>query len=788
MRTNLFLALRRLRRSPISALAAIVTLALTLGAAASIFAVVDAVLLTPPPFANPDALITVIEAPLDQRAPAARRPVAFATFEAWQERARSLARFEAFDGTNLTLTGSGPAERLTVTDATPGLLSLLGVSPALGRTFAADDVGRSVVIASHSFWRQKLGADSNVIGREIVLGGQSHTVIGVLPERFVFALGIADVWRPLAVPPTAEARNGVRVLVIARLHPSVAPAHVSTTLDDVSRTSRPPARVVATRVATAIAGDRTTTLTLLSGAVGLAMVIAFANLAGLLMVRSIDRRRELAVRTALGAPPGEIRRQLVVESGAIVALGLVTGGWLAWWMTPVVANLAVERVGELASGDVTPSWRVTGGLALVACACAWMCGWLPTVRSARWNAIDVLRRGVTPTAHELRVRRAFVVGQVALAFVLLISTSLLGRSLFDLLEVKPGFTAQGVVAMQVSLPRAIYPTGDRVAAFYLTLQAALAERLGSRDVAIVDELPLTGAGGRRLVGGRSDDAVYEAVGRAVSTNYFDVMRIPVVAGRSFDSSDGATSAGPRVVISQSLAERVFAAAQPVGRQIWLVQAKQMAQVIGVAGDVKHRTLDETSMPTIYFSLTQEPSHSTVIVVRSERPDSDVIAAVREEVARLDSNLPVYGVRPLTEVVDRSPGLPARRLLTAAFTAFGLLAVVLSAIGLFGVAAHDVASRRAELTLRIALGAQPMRILRSTLGQGVVTVGVGLAVGSVLSMWAIDALGGVVFAPGAADALSIGLAVLILVATGIGAVLPAALRASRTDPRMALYGE
>jgi ABC-type antimicrobial peptide transport system permease subunit len=243
-----------------------------------------------------------------------------------------------------------------------------------------------------------------------------------------------------------------------------------------------------------------------------------------------------------------------------------------------------------------------------------------------------------------------------------------------------------------------------------------------------------------------------------------------------------------VVISQSLADRLFPSEPPVGRQIRLGQEALMADVIGVVGDVKHRVLDEAPVPTLYTSSLQEPSNSSILVIRSSRSAADVIAGVRDEVARLDSNLPVYRVRPMEEVVARSPGLPARRLLAAAFTAFALLAVVLSTIGLFGAAAHDVACRRAELTLRIALGAPPMRILRATLSRGVAMVGIGLALGSVLSIWAVDALSGVIFTTGRADALGIAVAAIVLMAAGAGAVLPAALRASHTDPRMVLYGE
>jgi len=781
---------RNLRRSRASAGAAVLTLSLTLGAGASIFAVVDAVLLTPPPFTHPDELYTVGEVPTDERATAAPRGVTYATFEAWRARARSLAAFEAFDGTNLTLTDIGPAERVPVTDSTPGLLTLLGVSPVLGRPFAADDVGRPVAILSHAFWRGKLGADPNVIGREIVLGGRSHTVIGVLPERFVFALGVADIWRSFAISPAQAARDGVRVLVIARSNGMAPPSQIAAALDDVSRASTPPARVVTTSITTAIAGNRTTTLALLSGAVGLALLIAFANLAGLLIVRSIDRRRELAVRTALGARPAEIVRQLLLESCAIVALGTVAGLLLGWWMTPVVADLVLERVpGQPGITDPTVSWRVIGALTLLAGLCAGICGSLPALSAARWNLVDALRRGVTASAHERGARRAFVVGEVTLAFVLLVSMSLLGRSLFTLLEVDPGFDARGVIALQVSLPTAAYPSSGQATLFYSTLQSALADRLGSRAVAIVDELPLTGYGRRRLVGVRPGDPGREAIVRSASPGYFEVMRIPVVAGRTFEPTDHAALMTPRVVISKSLAEGMFAAESPVGRQIWLVARGIRADVIGVVGDVTHRALDDTPTPTMYESSLQEPSNSSVVLVRSGRQPADVVAVVRDEVAGLDPKLPVYRVRPLEEVVSASPGLPARRLLTAAFTAFALLAVVLCAIGLFGVAAHDVACRRAELGLRIALGADPKRLLMRTLGQGAWMVGVGLAVGAVLSVWASRALGSMVFAPaGRFDLLNVGMAAAVLMVVGTGAALPAARRAARTNPLSVLRGE
>jgi putative ABC transport system permease protein len=776
---------RNLRRSPASAVAAILTLSLTLGAGASIFAVVDAVLLTPPPFSNPDALVIVGETPIDD-VTGGRRAVRYATFEAWRQRAGSLAAIEAFDGTNLTLTGLGAAERVSATDVTPGFLKLLGVAPERGRLFDLDDVARPVAIVSHAFWRGKLGADEAVIGREIVLGGRAHIIVGVLPEQFFFAPSACDVWRLLPMTPAQAVRSGYRVSGLARLAPNISSEDLGAALDEVSQGSSPSAHAVTTSVATAIAGDATRTLGLLGGSAALALLIAFTNLAGLLIVRSIDRRRELAVRAALGARQFAIARQLVLEAEILVAIGVVGGVLLALWMTPAVGRLALEQYGSVANREVAVSWRVIGAVAMVAAACAGICGSLPAFLAARRSVVDVLRRGATPPPGELALRRVFVSGEVALAFVLLVSVMLLGRSLVSVLREEPGFDARGVLSLQVSLPAASYPDPERVVSFYAALQSALEQRLGPQTISIVDEIPLTGDRGRSLVSVRQADAGREAVVRAAGSAYFEVMRIPVIAGRSFDSRDNA-SAPPRVVVSESLAAKLFASEQPIGRQIWLAAAAQTAEIVGVAGDVKHRSLDEAPAQTVYLSASQSPSPSSIVVVRSARPDADVIAAVREEVARLDRDLPVYRTRSMQEVVAASPGVPAKRVLTATFMGFALLAVVLGAIGLFGVVAHDVASRRAELALRIALGADPIRILGGTLGQGAVMVGSGLAVGGVLSIWATRLLGAVI-ATDHVDLTSVAVAATVLIITGAAAVLPAARRAARTDPLIALRSE
>ena len=775
--------LRSLRRSPASALAAVVTLALTLGAATTIFAIVDAVLLTPPPFVNPDALVTLGESPVAAQ-PAVPRMVSYPTFEAWRARARSLATLAGFDPTNATLTGLGAAERVSVTEVEPGFLGVLGVTPVLGRTFVPGDVGQPVVIVSHGFWRGALAADRDVIGRTIMLGGRAHTIVGVLPDGFVFALNPCDVWRPLPLTAAQAARTSYRMRAIARLAAGVSPASLATALDEVSRQSVPASRSVVTPFATAIARGATRTLVLLAASAALAMLIAFTNLAGLLIVRSIDRTHELAVRTALGARRFAIARHLILEAESLVAIGIVAGIVLADWMTPTAGRLALEQFGAIANRDIAVSWRVVGGVAAMAVACALACGLLPTFLASSRLAVDVLSRGVTRSRRQLAFRRALIAGEVAVAFVLLVSMALLARSLVRALDVDPGFRANGVLTMSVSLPAARYVDDAREAAFYTSLQTALDARLGVGTSAIIDEIPLTGDSGRSLVGVRKTDVDGEAIVRAAGTSYFDVMGIPIVGGRALDGRDDA-SAAPRALVSARLATRLFGGQAAVGREIYLSGPNQSFEIVGVAGDVNHRAIDEAPLETVYLSGWQWPSRSSHIVVRSQRPAADVAAIVREEVGRLDRDMPVYAIRPMTEVVAASPGMPARRVLTATFTAFALLALVLSAVGLFGAVAHDVASRRPELALRLALGANPRRLLTATLRQAATIVTAGVAVGLLLSVWAGELLMNLAPTTERFNVVSAGTAAAVLLIVGVCAALPVARRAARTDPLIAL---
>lgn len=782
LRLDLRHLLRVLRRARVSSLATILTLTLTIGGSASILAVVDAVLLTPPPFSDPAALVVLGETPADEPA-ATPRAVGYATYVAWRERAGSMAALEAFDPTNLTLTGTGAPERASVTAVTPGFLGMLGVDPVIGRPFDAGDIGQPVAIISAGFWRGRMASDAAVLGRDLVLGGRSHSIIGVLPESFFFALNAGELWLPFTdLPQASDDRFPVRVL--ARLAPGVLSGQLAAALDEVSAGSSPPAAAAATPVASAIVGDGALTLVALAGAAALAIVIAFANLTVLLLLRSIDRGRELAVREAIGARPSETLRQLLLEAVALVTVGVAGGIVVAVSITPAVGRFALE-FGGLANRPVPVGWRAVALVAVTAVALACVCALIPARGYRRRRIVDVLRRGASSTSHEIGLRRIFIAGEVAVAFVLTVSMALIGRSLLVMLAVDPGFDADGVLELQVSLPSSEYGDRERAIAFYASLEDALSQRLGAGTVAIVDEAPLTGDGGRDIVGSDGTGRSGEAIIRTASSDYFEVMRIPLAAGRGFDRSDNA-AAPVRAAITESIARRLFPEGDAVGRTIRFDGQSQMAEVVGVVGDVKHRALEEPLLSTVYLPAAQFPSPSSILVVRTDRPDATVIATVREEVARLDANLPVYGVRSMRDVVAASPGVPARRLLTAALTALALLALLLSAIGLFGVAAHDVARRRAELALRVALGATPSSIATTTLAHNALVVGAGLAAGGVLSIGAGRALAAMLHSPGTLTFVATAaIAALLIALTSFSAVLPVALRAGRSDPLRAL---
>jgi predicted permease len=713
--------------------------------------------------------------------------VSWTTFEGWREYRHIVTQIEAFDPTNMTLTGRGPAERVSATAVTPGFFSLLGVAPMMGRTWSEEQTATDVAVVSEGFWRVKLGADPNVLGGRLVLGGRSFSVVAVLPKRFTFGLNRSDIWVPLPrfAANSRDGRPPVRVL--GRLAPGTTADRASQTLDQVSRRSTPPARTVALPVAGVIAGTLGRIVPLLLLGASLAISLAVINLAGLLVVRAIERHREFAIRRALGASAMQIVKQLLIETHVLVALGATGGVLLALWITPLVGRLAFDQFGSVATGGLDVNWRSMTALGFTVWVCAWLCGLAVSARALRASGGDLLSRSAGAGLREVALRRVLVAAEITLAFVLLASLAVVGRSLQRAFAVNPGFDAAHVLTVSVSLPSVRYPNEQRVTEFYQNLDQAVSNRLGRESVAIVDELPLTGDSGRSLVSTFPGRADRESVVRVAGSSYFDVMRIPIVEGRGFEGYDD-RAAPLRVVISQSLARELFGDPRSAGRRIWVAALGQMAEVIGVAGDVKHRALDERILPTLYLAALQQPSRSSHLVVRSSRGASDILSILRTEVERLDHELPVYGVRSMEEVVQASPGMPTRRVMAACFLAFAALAVVVAGLGIFGIVTHDVARRRFELAVRVALGANAAQLQGSIVGRAAVTVAAGLLPGVILATAASKMLRSVLADIDSIDPLAFAAVAAVLgFVAGIAVVGPAR-RVARTDPAVVLRGD
>jgi putative ABC transport system permease protein len=777
--TSLRQAFRSLRRSPASALAAIVTLALTLASATAIFAVVDATLLTPPPFDRPDELVVIGEVPRTDPA-TTLRAVSAPTLNAWRTHTAGAVRLEGFDGTNITLTGRHHPERWPAMWVTPGFFALLGVAPRIGRGFSeADAADSTTVIVSDEFWRTKLLADLNPLGKTLVIGGQVRTIIGVLPPAFAFGLDNASLWLPLNAAPTDGA--GPRVRVLGRLGGGVtaatATAQLRTAVTDQSRDLVPAVR----SLNALLQGRALETMPLLLLATGLGVALAAINLAGLMMLRAMDRARELAVRAALGATRIELVKPLLIEAHVLVLIGACGGVLLALWIAPAAAQLAADQLGP-AAANMTIGWRAAVALIGLALACAWLSALVPALTAARrFDLTRVGREHVSAPPTTSRVRRVLVATEIAVAFVLLAAVLLVGRSLQQVLAVAPGFVHEGVLSARLALPAARYPDGRSVAALYQQLQEALTVRLGPDRSAIVDELPLNNSSAGRIRAAIAKDApANEVVARVAGPRYFELLHIPLVDGRTFDGRQR-LDAAPAAVISASLAELLYPNTRSVGRTIWIPALGRDVEVLGVVGDVKHRALEEDTIPTVYFSAAQQPSPGSYLVLKTGRPDEETLDIVRAEVAKLDPELPLYAPQTLDHVIRTSAGVPVRRVISATFAAFALLALVIAAVGVFGIVAHDVSARRLEMALRLALGAHPRRLHRAVLRQAAAILAGGLATGLILSFFLSRPLHALLYRVAATDAITIATVTAVLSGTVLLAASLPARRAARTNP-------
>ena len=812
LRQDVVYALRGMRRNPGFVVVAGLTLALGTGVNAAIFSIVHGVLLKPLPYAEPAGLVTVANR-WDGTAVARLSDPEYLDY-AEQSRTLDIA---AMARSWVTVTGgAGEPQRLEAVYVSANTFRVLGRQPALGRGFLPEDerAGSVPVILSHALWRERFGGDPALIGRSINVLGTPRTVVGVLPPDLVLPVNLvssaeAAVILPLRLDRAASRhQRGAHYLTgIARLKPGATLASASAEMDGII--ARLAAQypdehdqgnfgVTVEPIRESFLGDSRPVLALLVGAVGLVLLLACANVANLMMARGEARRRELSVRAALGASRFRMARQLVTEALLLSLAATAAGLLIARWMLAGIVAAgpsALPRLSEV-SLDATVL-LFAAGLALFTTL---LFGMLPAWQLSRTQAGEALKDGSRGGSAGARshIRRGLVICQVALAVVLLVGAGLLLKSFARLLSVPSGVDPEGVLTAQISAPPARYPGLSEVVSFYSRLLERLSALPGVEVAGASTGLPLavmSGDWGFDIEGrGRVNERRPGAADWYVVTpGYFEALRVRVVAGRAPQPSD--TSTSPSVIfINEAAARTIFPGQDPIGKRVQLSQSRGFEQpwrtIAGVVADVRQRGLDQPARTEMYIPYTQfmhfvpnQQARSMTVVLRSGLPPEQLVSAVRGELRQIDPEIPVADARPMTDVMARS--VASRRLNVLIIGAFALLAIVLAAVGVYGVMAYDVLQRTREIGIRVALGASRSSVLSLVLLQGMRLVLIGAVLGLAVAALLSGSVAGLLFEVAPRDVAVFASVALLLTAAGALASYIPAWRATRVDPLSAL---
>lgn len=805
-------ALRGFRRNPAFTAAAVLTLALGIGATTAIFSIVNAVLLRPLPFDDPERLV-MIGAIGHGRSGSPQDVVSYPTFIDWRDRSRSLVSAAAYADVSLTVGVDGRSELLPGKRVTPGFFEVLGVRPAIGRLLRDDD-DPHVVVLSDGFWRRQFGGAPDAIGRTLRLNDEAYTIVGVLAPAFRFE---APPREQLFVPiPIDTNRKHGFLRVVARLRDGATRAAANAELDAICEQLARIYPRIESRAASvvplvdALAGPSRLALLLLFGAVLLLLLIACANVGGLLLARGAARRQEIAMRAALGAGRGRLVRQLLTES-LLVALGGAVAGLL---VADRLARALVAAVGTTASVPrldmVHTDGRALSFAVLLSLAAGTLFGILPAWSVSAADPTQSLRDGSRMSSgRSPRIRAALVVAQTALALVLLATAGVLMRTLLSMRATHPGFDTHNILAVDLWLPpKRFAKVADRAAFVDRTLSRMRALP-GVRGAAFVADLPLNGGTDSQSfhIVGRPDPApgrLFNSAFNIATAGYFSMMRIPIREGREFLDSDGAST--PAVaVVNEAAARRFWPGESPLGRQIALPVAPGepdlhghddagarsrtvMLTIVGVCGDVHHTSLADPPRPEIFLDSMQAPLDWpwAVLAIRTTLDPKSLAEAVKAALAAVDSNVPFVRATTLEDIVARSIAEP--HLLSSLFGAFALLAITLATIGLYGLISYSVLQRTHELGIRVALGASRGELMRLVLGQGLRLSALGLAIGMVGGLAATRALVGLFHGIEPNNPVTFAaVAAVVLACAMVASYLPAR-RAIRIDPIVALRSE
>ena len=802
LRQDLIYAIRRLAMAPAFTLIAVATLALGIGANSAIFSIVHAVLLKPLPFAEPDRLVQLYQV-------SGGRNVAYFSPQNFLDTAAAAKSFEgiaAVDGGGVTLTGRGAPAVLNGAEVSASFFSVFGMTPELGRPISADENEpdkAAVVVLSHALWQTRFGGDPKIIGQSIRLDSRDFTVIGVAPKDFSFP-DDTELWTPLAYDAVfrTHSRGAWYLRVFGRLRPGVSLAAareetktIAARLEKAYPDQNEGLGGTALPLQEALVGSSRSALYLLLGAVGLVLLIACVNVANLLMARAAARESEFAVRQALGAGQGRIFRQLMTESLLLGALGGVAGLLVASLSLGSLIALQPNGVKRLNEAHIDPAVMLFA--AVLAMATGFLCGVLPGM-SARRAPAQALREGARGLlgGRSGRVRGGLVIGQMALAMMLLAGAGLLLRSFAQLQQVNPGFEVKDALTFRIALPAEAYKDESRRVAFFDRLLERVSALPGVRASAATLGLPLNGTQinisfqvKNRPELPASQQPAMEM--RAATPAYFKAMGIPVVRGRGIEPGDVA-GAAQVVVLSQSAVKKYFPNQNPIGQWITLGwrrpegQPKAGGEVVGVVGDVKSFGLARDAVPEIYLPYAQLPVGSMDVVVRASVPPLSLGPAVEKAVHELDPDIPVARLRSLEDVVSRSISQPRFYMLLLGL--FASMAVLLAALGIFGVISYAVTQRSREIGIRMALGAHPGSVMRLVLSNAAVLIlsGIGLGLAGALAL--SRSLSGLLFNLSPTDPSTLAGVALLLSAVALLASYLPARQATRVDPLLTLRSE
>jgi len=802
-------ALRLFKKAPGFAAVAVVTLALGIGANTAIFSVVDNVLLRPLPYPDSGDLYAIHRTV--KRYGAMRGPFSLPDFKDLLAQNRTFENVGAWGGGDANLTGVGTPERVLIRIATPSLLPTLHVTPVVGRNFNANEAFKGsdhVVLVDWGFAQRRFGTPEAALGKNVRLDGVDYQIVGILPRGFRFDTP-ADIWMTASTTfSMAEERNAHWMRVIGRKRADATPATIADDLAAFSQRLSEANPVIypstmglgtnATPYLDEVVGDVRLPLLILLGAVAFVLLIACANVANLLLARAATRQREMAIRTALGAGRWRLIRQLLTESVLLSLLAGALGLVFAWWAIDALVALAPDGVPRVAA--VGLDGRVLAFTAAVALATGVAFGIVPALSASRPDLHDSLKDGGRgATAGRGRLKKALVIAEVAASLVLLVGTGLMVRSFLRLRSVEPGFNPEHALALGVSLPVPDGKVTDEVKAHFTHFFDAATRRLaqlpGAVAVGGVDALPLSGNNSDRwfdIEGFTPVDNSQrpDSESRQVVGDYFGAMGIPVVRGRGFVPSDAA-GAPPVVVVNQAWVRKFSPDRDPLGRHIRLPQGGDKvgpwATVVGVIGDVRGYGLDAPYREEMYWPLAQTEGASNMsMVVRVKGEPFALLGATRAAMADVDPQQPIYDLRPLDHLVAAS--LAQRRFTLTLMLVFGIVALVLAAVGIYGVMAYTVAQRTQELGIRVALGATPRRVLAMVLKDGMKLVGLGLAIGAVAALVLTRVGASLLWGISSTDALTYFVIATLLAAVAVAAIIVPARRATRVDPMQALRSE